>query len=573
MLQRSPFAPLLLFSLGCTLLVGACNARNSQAPENPEVLKLLYWQAPTILNPHLSTGFKDSEASRITLEPLASFNAEGKLIPFLASEIPSIANGGVAKDGKSVTWKLKKDVKWSDGTPFTAQDVIATYRFITNPKTGSTSAGTYDSVKTVEAIDPHTVKITFKDVNPAWSLVFVGTEGMILPAHLYEKYTGETARQAPANLLPVGTGPYKVSQFKPGDTVVYEANPLFREADQVGFQRVELKGGGDATSAARAVLQTGEADYAYNLQVEAKVLEDLEKGGKGQLISSFGSLSERVLFNLSDPNKVAPNGERSSVQFPHPFLADPKVRQALTLAIDRDTITTQLYGRTGKATANFLLLPKEYNSPNTRYEFNLQKANQILDSLGWKDSNGDGTRDKNGVEMKVIFQTTVNPLRQKTQEIIKQSFQAIGVGVELKTIDASIFFSSDPSNDDTVEKFYADLQMYTTGNNSPDPKDYLKTKTCSEIPQKSNNWSGNNYGRFCDKNYDRLWQTMKKELDPAKRRQLIIQMNDTIINNFTVVPIAHRADVVAITNDLQGFQLTPWDRNTWNIKDWKRATP
>jgi peptide/nickel transport system substrate-binding protein len=479
----------------------------------------------------------------------------------------------VAKDGKSVTWKLKKDVKWSDGTPFTAQDVIATYRFITNPKTGSTSAGTYDSVKTVEAIDPHTVKITFKDVNPAWSLVFVGTEGMILPAHLYEKYTGETARQAPANLLPVGTGPYKVSQFKPGDTVVYEANPLFREADQVGFQRVELKGGGDATSAARAVLQTGEADYAYNLQVEAKVLDDLEKGGKGKLISSFGSLSERVLFNLSDPNKVAANGERSSLQFPHPFLADPKVRQALTLAIDRDTIATQLYGRTGKATANFLLLPKEYNSPNTRYEFNLQKANQILDGLGWKDNNGDGTRDKNRVEMKVIFQTTVNPLRQKTQEIIKQSFQAIGVGVELKTIDASIFFSSDPANDDTVEKFYADLQMYTTGNSSPDPKDYLKTKTCNEIPQKSNNWSGNNYGRFCDKNYDRLWQMMKKELDPAKRRQLIIQMNDTIINNFTVVPIAHRADVVAITNDLQGFQLTPWDRNTWNIKDWKRATP
>jgi peptide/nickel transport system substrate-binding protein len=573
MLQRSPFFPLLLLSLGCTLLFGACNTRNSPAPENSEVLKLLYWQAPTILNPHLSTGFKDSEASRITLEPLASFNAEGKLIPFLASEIPSIANGGVAKDGKSVTWKLKKDVKWSDGTPFTVQDVIATYRFITNPKTGSTSAGTYDSVKTVEAIDPHTVKITFKDVNPAWSLVFVGTEGMILPAHLYEKYTGETARQAPANLLPVGTGPYKVSQFKPGDTVVYEANPLFREADQVGFQRVELKGGGDATSAARAVLQTGEADYAYNLQVEAKVLEDLEKGGKGKLISSFGSLSERVLFNLSDPNKVAPNGERSSLQFPHPFLADPKVRQALTLAIDRDTIATQLYGRTGQATANFILLPQEYNSPNTSYEFNLKKANQILDSLGWKDSNGDGTRDKNGVEMKVIFQTTVNPLRQKTQEIIKQSFQAIGVGVELKTIDASIFFSSDPANDDTVEKFYADLQMYTTGNSSPDPKDYLKTKTCNEIPQKSNNWSGNNYARFCDQNYDRLWQTMKKELDPAKRRQLIIQMNDTIINNFTVVPIAHRADVVAITNDLQGFQLTPWDRNTWNIKDWKRSTP
>lgn len=579
MLKRSQFLPLLTLSLCCTLLFGACNARNT--PEsassptagngNAEVLRLLYWQAPTILNPHLSTGFKDSEASRITLEPLASFTADGKLVPFLAAEIPSIENGGVAKDGRSVTWKLKKGVKWSDGTPFTARDVIATYKFITNPKTGSTSAGTYESVKTVEAIDDHTVKITFKEVNPAWSSVFVGTEGMILPAHLYEKYSDEKARQAPANLFPVGTGPYKVIEFRPGDTVVYEANPLFREADKVGFKRVELKGGGDATSAARAVLQTGEADYAYNLQVEAKVLDDLEKAGKGKLISGFGSLIERILFNLSDPNKVAPDGERSSVQFPHPFLSDPKVREALSLAIDRDTIVTQLYGRTGKTTPNFLVLPAEYNSPNTRYEFNLEKAAKLLDSAGWKDSNGDGTRDKNGVEMKLVFQTTVNPLRQKTQEIIKQSFQSIGVGVELKTIDASIFFSSDPSNNDTVEKFYADLQMYTTGNNVPDPKDYLRTVTCKEIPQKSNQWSGNNYARFCDKNYDALWQSSSKELDPAKRRQQIIEMNDILIKNFVVIPIAHRADVVGISNHLQGFELTPWDRNTWNIKDWKRS--
>ncbi len=150
----------------------------------------------------------------------------------------------------------------SDGTPFTARDVIATYRFIADPKSGSVNAGTYDSVKSVEAIDDHRVKVTFKDVNPAWSQVFVGSEGMILPARLYENYTGEKARQAPANLLAAGTGPYRAIEFKPGDTVVFEANPFFREAGRVGFKRVELKGGGDATSAARAVLQTGEADYA-----------------------------------------------------------------------------------------------------------------------------------------------------------------------------------------------------------------------------------------------------------------------------------------------------------------------
>ena len=576
MFKRSLFLPLLILSLSCTLLFSACRQQTANNPpatenNNPETLKLLYWQAPTILNPHLSTGFKDSEASRITLEPLASFDEKGELVPFLAAEIPTIENGEVARDGKSVTWKLKKDIKWSDGTPFTAKDVIATYNFITNPKTGSTSAGNYEIVKSVEAIDPHTVKITFKQVNPDWSLVFVGTEGMILPAHLYEKYSNETARQAPANLLPVGTGPYKVVEFKPGDTAVYEPNSFFREADKLGFQRIELKGGGDATSAARAVLQTEEADYAYNLQVEAKVLSDLEKAGRGQLISSFGSLIERVLFNLSDPNQATPEGERSSIKFPHPFLSDVKVREALSLAVDRDTIATQLYGITGKTTPNFIVMPSEYNSPNTSYEFNLEKAKKLLDDAGWKDSNGDGTRDKNGVEMKLVFQTTVNPLRQKTQEIIKQSLQAIGVGVELKTVDASIFFSSDPANDDTVEKFYADLQMYTTGNNSPDPKAYFKTFTCSEIPQKADGWAGDNYARYCNPEYDKLWQAFSQELNPEKRREIAIKMNDMLINDFVIIPLVHRADVVAISKSLSGFELTPWDRNTWNIKDWTRS--
>lgn len=550
----------------------ACNSPNPSPPdsEGRDTLKLLYWQAPTILNPHLSTGFKDSEASRIALEPLASFDKNGELVPFLAAEIPSIENGGVAADGKSVTWKLKPNLKWSDGKPLTAEDVVFTYQFISDPKTGSTSAGNYQLVKKVEALDPLTVKIDFKTVNPAWSLNFTGGEGVIIPQHAFADYRGEKARQAPANLIPIGTGPYKVVEFKPGDVVIYEPNPLFRQASQLGFKRIELKGGGDATSAARAVLQTGDADYAYNLQIESNVLEDLTRGEKGRLESVFGSLSERILINHSDPNTEADTGERSSIKFPHPFFQDAKVRQALSLAIDREAIATQLYGITGKATANYLLLPEQFASPNTRYEFNLERARQLLDEAGWKDSNNDGTRDKEGIEMQVVFQTSVNPLRQKTQTIVKQNLQEIGIGVELKSIDASIFFSSDPANPDTVERFYADLQMYTTGNTSPDPGTYMKTNTCDTIPQKANNWSGDNYSRYCNPKYDELWQKASQELNPQKRAQLFIQMNDLLIRDFAVIPLVHRADVTAISNSLQGFELTPWDRNTWNIHNWKR---
>ncbi|WP_373478766.1 peptide ABC transporter substrate-binding protein [Geminocystis sp.] len=539
--------------------------------DNNKILKMIYWQAPTILNPHLSTGFKDSEASRITLEPLATFDSDSKLIPVLAQIIPSVENGGVANDGLSVTWKLRQDVKWSDGEKFTASDVIFTYQFINNPKVGSVNSGDYAVVKNVEALDEYTVKITFKQVTPAWYSVFVGGAGMILPEHLYAQYNGENAREAPFNLLPVGTGGYAVSQFKPGDSVIYQKNPYYRQPETLNFEKIEIKGGGDATSAARAVLQTGDADFAYNLQVESNILDELSKANKGKIITNFGSNSERILLNYTDPNKETPEGERSSVKFPHPFFSNVKVRQAFALAVDKNTITEQLYGITGKPTSNFLLAPPEFVSTNTTSEFNLDKAGKLLDEAGWKDTNGNGIRDKDGVEMKVLFQTTVNSLRQKTQAIIKQNWESLGIEVELKSIDASVMFSSDPSNNDTVEHFSADVQMFTTGSNNPDPTPYFKVYTCNNIPQKSNNWSGDNYSRYCNPEYDQLLQTVITELNPEKRAIIFKQLNDLLIENVTVIPIIHRADVVGIANNLQGVSLTAWDSRTWNITQWKKT--
>lgn len=554
--------------------LGACRPASETASPSAvssgddSTLKLLYWQAPTILNPHLSNGFKDSEASRITLEPLASFDAAGNLRPFLAADIPTVENGGVANDGTSVTWTLRSDVLWSDGTPFTAEDVVFTYELLTNPEVGSTTAGNYEIIETVEALSPTEVKITFADPNPAWSLVFTGTTGMVLPAHAFQDFNGANIRTAPANLMPIGTGPYQVVDFKPGDVVVYEPNPHYREP--VGFERVELKGGGDAASAARAVMQTADADFAYNIQVEAPILKQLEAGGEGQFVTSFGSLVERLLFNFTDPNQTASSGERSSVEFPHPFFNDIKVRQAFSLAIDRDAIADQLYGPAGQGTVNFLVSPEIYRSTNTSYELNLDKANQLLDEAGWVDSNNDGTRDRNGTEMEILYITSVNPVRQKTQEIIKQNLSAIGVGTELRSLDPAVYFSGDPASEDTVEHFYADLQMFATGNTNPDPGAYLKTYTCDEVSQKDNNWSGQNYSRYCNPDYDALWQQSTTELDADKRTALLIQMNDLLIQDYAVMPIVHRADIDAVSNRLTGIDLTPWDLHTWNIGEWKR---
>jgi len=560
---------IFLVLLACCSIFLFASCGSTQQSNSANVLKMLYWQAPTILNPHLSAGYKDAEASRITLEPLASYDAKGVLIPFLAAEIPSKQRGTVSADGKSVTWRLKKGIKWSDGQLFSAKDVLFTYEFIKNPQSGSSSLNYYQGIEKVEAIDNYTVKVTFTNPNPAWSNSFVGPEGMILPQHIYANYVGKKAHQAPANIMPIGTGPYRVVQFKPGDLVIYQANPYYRDFKKLAFSRIELKGGGDPASAARAVMQTHEADFAYNLQVENSLLQDITSSGKGQLIVTPGPLVERVLLNQSDPNHSTDEGEKSSLKFKHPFLSDPKVRKAIALAIDRQTIAKQLYGITGQPTNNFLVAPSEFVSKNNPLEYNPTKAKQLLEQAGWHDSNGDGIRERKGQKMQMIFQSSANSLRQKSQEIIKANLGSIGIGVELKSIDASVFFSSDPSNSDTVEHFYADMQMFTMGNSSPQPNAYFKTYTCGNIPQKANNWSGENYSRYCNNQYDQLWQKASQELQIEKRKELFIALNDMLIQNNILVPLVRRADVVAISPRLSGVEISPWERDTWKIANWK----
>lgn len=597
--KKYRYSYLLALLLAVGLLSTACIGLVAERPVQPEVtptvvetptgepgvgdtLSILYWQAPTILNPHLAVAQKDWGASRVTYEPLASFDQDGELVPFLAAEIPSQENGGVAPDGRSVTWKLRQDVKWSDGEPFTADDVLFTYEFISNPETGATTTAVYSAVESVAVIDDYTVKVNFKDVTPGWFLPFVGVQGMIIPRHLFEPYNGPNALQAPGNLMPVGTGPYRVVSFKPQEVlflgsqlvetnkIVYEPNPFFPEADQLYFSRVELRGGGTPKEAARSVLQVGDVHFALNLQLDVTTLAEMEAGGKGKLVVPAGSFFvERILLNRTDPNQATEDGERSSSQFPHPILSDKKVRQALTYAIDRETIA-ELYGPAGRLTSNILVSPPYYQSPNTSYEFNLDKAAALLDEAGWVDTDGDGIRDKDGIKLSLVFQTSENTVRQQTQRIIQNALASIGVEIEVKIIPASVFFSNDPSNPDTRFHFYADLEEFNTGNRSPDPGAYMRSWTCDEIAQKSNDWSGANIERWCNPDYDALYEQSNRELDPEKRRQLFIQMNDMLVEDVVVIPLVHRDDVSGVSNAIEGIEMTPWDASTWNIKNWRR---
>lgn len=529
-------------------------------------VKILQWQGATLLNPHFAVGSKDQDGSRIFYEPLATWDAEGNLLPILAAEIPSRENGGLAADGKSVTWKLKQGVKWHDGKDFTADDVVFNWEYAKDPATAAVTTGSYKDVK-VEKVDSHTVKVIFDKATPFWANAFVGLAGMIIPKHLFAEFTGGKSRDAPTNLKPIGTGPYKFADFKPGDMVKGVINETYHIANMPHFDAIEVKGGGDAVSAARSVIQTGEYDFAWNMQVEDEILLKMEQGGKGKAVIVPGGNIEHIGVNHTDPNTEV-DGERSSIKTKHPSLQDKAVRQALNLLVDRTSIEKFIYGRTGVATANFVNNPERNRSKTTKFEFNVDKANEILDKAGWA-KGADGIRAKNGVKLKFVFQTSINAPRQKTQAIIKQAAQKAGIEMELKSVVASVFFSSDVANPDTYPKFYTDLEMFTTTMMQPDAGLFMQQFLTEERATKENKWQGRNYTRYTNPEYDKTLKDSDGELDPVKRAALLIKCNDMVIEDIAVIPVVYRPSVHAMSNKLKG-QLSGWDSTLCMLNAWYR---
>jgi peptide/nickel transport system substrate-binding protein len=485
-------------------------------------------------------------------------------VPTLAAEVPTLANGGVARDGLSVTVKLKKGVHWHDGKPFTADDVVFTWEYVADPATAATTGGAYREIARVDGLDPHTVRIAYKHPNPFWAKAF----GSIIPRHVFAPFKGSRSREAEANLRPIGTGPYRFVDFKPGDLVRAEAFGGYHEANWPFFDRLEMKGGGDAVSAARAVIQTGEYDFAWNMQVEDDVLRRMEHAGKGRIDIAWGGGVEHITCNFSDPLKEV-DGERSSVKAPHPFLTDPAVRTALSLLVDRAAIQEQIYGRLARTTGNYLNAPAAFRSPNTRWEFSPEKAARVLDEAGWRRA-GDGIRTKNGRRLRIVFQSSINAPRQKTQAVVKQAAARVGIEIEVKAIVPAVYFSTDPANLDTLAHFSADLQMYSLVNGSPDPQLFMQPFVSWEIAQKANKWAGRNSTRWRSDEYDRMYRAAETEMDPVKRAALFVRMNDLVVQNVVIVPLLWRGTASAVSNRLRGTEISGWDSTFWNLAHWYR---
>ena len=561
-----------------TLLMGAAASvaiASSVAAERGSDgnVSIIYWQAPSILNPFLSGGTKDVESASLIIEPLARYNEVGEMVPYLAAEIPTVDNGGVSADLTSITWKIAPGIKWSDGSAFTAHDVKFTADYCMHPEGGCAQLTKFSGVSSVEAVDDMTVKVTFENPMPFPYGPFVGGESPILQKAQFENCMGAKAPECTAeNFGPIGTGPFVVTDFRPNDVIQMVANDNYRDPAKPAFASLTFKGGGDATAAGRAVMETGEFDYAWNLQLAPDVIARMEQGGKGTPVAGFGPLVERIMLNQTNPSPDLDANTRSTAAAPHPFLKDPAVYKAMSLAIDRPLLVEIGYGKAGKVTCNWIPAPAAFNSEALSCDTqDIAGANAMLDAAGYKDTNGDGVRETpDGMPLKLLYQTSTNAVRQDFQALIKQWWSEIGIDAELRNLSASVFFGGDPGSPDTYQKFYADVEMYANTFNGTDPQAYLGNMVCDKAPRPDTQWQGENISRWCDPAYDELYAKLATTAGIEARAEIGRKLNDMAVTGGAMIPLVHRGRLSAHANSLGGVVLNVWDSELWNVADWYR---
>ena len=566
----------LAIAIVAVLLIASCGESEEETPPaEVKVLTLHYWQAPSVPNPYLSGGSKDTDAGAVTLEPLAKYDPDGNIVPALAAQVPTLENGGVSPDLMSITWKLKEGLKWSDETDVTSEDIVFTWRYCVDEATGCTNESSFDGITSVEALDDLTVKITFGTSTPYPYNAFVGSGTPVISSTQFADCIGATAATCvEQNYSPVGTGPYRITNFQPNDRIAYERNPHYHGATPY-FDRVILKGGGDAAAAARAVLETGDVDYAWNVQVAPETLSKMQEAGLGKVVVAYTSLVERIVVNQTNPDpELGDNrSEYLDGRNPHPFLSFMPIRQAMAMAIDRKQIAEDLYGFAGEATCNLITGPPVYvsNSNEACLSQDIEGAKGLLDTNNVIDTDGDGIREYNGVPLRIVFQTSTNSIRQDTQALVRDWWREIGIRARLIDHDASVFFGGDPIEDKNASyrRFFADVQMYASGTGI-DPQQSLSDLLCKHIPTREDNWAFANVARSCNPEYDGLYVQLENTRIGPERETLVKRLNDLHVQNYFEIPLVNRGFVSAHLNTLQGVRINGWDSELWNIAEWRR---
>ncbi len=518
------------------------------APTQPPARKVatfIWTQEPDVLNPLYTNMWFSSITQQLWNCWAWDFDDQNNPHPVLVKEMPSVENGGISPDGRVITLKLRDDIVWSDGTPITSEDFVFTYEMTMSPKNTVASTFPYDKLEKVEASDARTVVMTFKEPFAAWQATL--WHGL-LPAHIlrpvFEKEgTIDTAEwnRAPT----VGCGPFVFKEWESGSYIRFVANEKYwlgrPKIDEI-FMRIVPD---DASQV--AALKAGDGDLGTFIAYSD--IPTLEQAGV-QMVKVFSGYNEGWYFYLH-PEKG------------HPALKDVRVRQAIALAFDRFSICKDLLLGLTKPPATYWANTPWQDPTLEPWPYDPERAKQLLDEAGWKDTNGDGVRDKDGVELVLTLGTTTREIRRDVQAVAQQQLAQVGIKLELANADSDIFFGSYGEGGPCATGQY-DIFEYSTVTNYPDPDtaDWL----CSEIPS-DDNPAGVNWQAVCDEELDGLFQLQATQVDPAERQQTFHKITRLIYEKVYWLGVWEDPDIWAVGPRLKNVRLsgaTPF----FNIVEW-----
>jgi peptide/nickel transport system substrate-binding protein len=377
-----------------------------------------------------------------------------------------------------------------------------------------------------------------------------------------------------ANQFPIGTGPYIVTDFRAEDTVLYEYNPLYRGVSEGKpfFGTFEIKGGGDAAAAATSVLQVGDADYAWNLQVAPDVLASMEADGLGVVDVGLNANLEHINLNQTNNRNADSPSDYLDGNNPHPIFHNaPDLARAMSMAINRAELVAVGYGDTGVAVCNVWNPPPASTNNEWCQTQDIEGANALLDEAGYEDTDGDGIRETpDGEPLVYDYSTSTNAVRQDFQALIEEYWREIGIQANMRNADAGVFFDGTGANPDSYVAFNADILMYTFVPD-PNPAALLSQYTCGEIIDSTTGFAGSNVPRYCNPEYDALHAELSATGEQDARDALVVELNDILINDSVLIPLVWRGSVSAFANDIQGVGgLNGWDSEYWNVEEWYR---
>ena len=521
-------------------------ATEPPAESEPAVATFIFTQEFDTLNPYFTNMWFSAITQQFWNCWAWDFDEQNNPHPVLVTEIPSSENGGISEDGTVITLTLRDDLVWSDGEPLTANDFVFTYQMVVDPGNTVASTNPYDQMASVEAPDERTVVITFNEPYAPW----LGTlwHG-ILPAHILQPIfdADGTIDNAEWNRAPtVGCGPYNFAEWESGSFASFVANPNY-SLGQPKIGEIFVRFVPDDASQI-AAMEAGDGDlgtfFAYS---DVPTLE----GAGIEVLKVFSGYNEGWFFYLNPENG-------------HPALQDPNVRKALAMAFDRFSLNEDLLlGLTEPATTYWDNTP--YNDPALEpYPFDPEEANRLLDEAGWVDTNGDGVRDKDGVELVLTYGTTTREVRVDTQAVAQQQLAEVGVQVELLNYDSDIFFGGygDGGPAATGE---LDIYQYSNVASFPDPD--TAEWLCSEIPSDENP-QGVNWQSYCDEELDGLFQQQATQVDLAEREATFHEITRYIFDNALWIGVWQDPDLWGVSSRLQNVKLsgaTPF----FNIMEWE----